>query len=179
MTESRYVDTKTTEAGISFRTIFMKRNEIQESGIRYRGTACCGDMKYNGQDVKIGITHTVTAERSYLHAFYAFKPYPPFEIVSVSGYFCLGALQSSDVGYDDHWMSKRDEHGKDMDVKGETYSCPKITFVTGITEMIHDQDNFVISYGVKDCYSRSIIVPKEKVRILLSGWYNRGEKMKI
>ncbi len=177
--ESLYGDTKTNKAGFSFRTIFLAWNEIQKPGIRFRGTACCGDMKYNGHDVKIGITHTVTAERSYLHAFYAFKPYPPFEIVAVPGYFCLGALQSSDVGYDSHWMSKREGHGKDMDVKGERYDCPKVTFVTGITDMIHDRDSFVISYGVKDCYSRSIIVPKKKISILLSGWSHRGEKMKM
>ncbi len=154
-------------------SVSLKRSDIQLPGVKFRGTACCADMNYRGEQVKVGITHTVSKERSYLYAFYAFKPSPPFEIVALSGYFCFGGMKSSDIGYEDHWMSERlidpESDLARLDVMGETYNCPKVAFASGINEMVDSRDNIIISYGVGDCYSRSIVVPKQKIQILLSG----------
>jgi len=71
-----------------------------------------------------------------------------------------------DMRYRGKYLQENDAflNGQEQDVMGEKAK---------------QKNTSAASYGVKDCYSRSIIVPKEKVRILLSGWYNRGEKMKI
>ncbi len=37
----------------------------------------------------------------------------------------------------------------------------------------------IISYGVGDCYSRSIVVPKQKIQILLSGKRGRRDETKV
>mmetsp|Transcript_5615 Transcript_5615/g.8523 ORF Transcript_5615/g.8523 Transcript_5615/m.8523 type:complete len:714 (-) Transcript_5615:635-2776(-) len=156
-----------------YSSLSLKNEDIQRGGIKFRGTACCADINFNGEQVKVGLTHTVTKERAYLHAFYAFQPFPPFKIVALSGYFCLGGMKSEDIGYDDHWMSQRvidvESELAQMIVKGETYNCPKVTFASGINEMIDSRSNIIISYGVGDCYSRSIVVSKKKIEILLSG----------
>ena len=156
-----------------YASLLLTNPDIQQPGLKFRGTACCADIDFKGEQVKVGLTHTVTKERAYLHAFYAFQPFPPFKIVALSGYFCLGGMNSKDIGYDDHWMSQRSIDAESdlarMNVKGETYNCPKVTFATGINEMLDSRSNIIISYGVGDCYSRSIVVSKQKIQILLSG----------
>jgi len=156
-----------------YASLSLTGQDVQNPGIKFRGTACCADIDFRGEQVKVGLTHTVTKERSYLHAFYAFQPFPPFKIVALSGYFCLGGMKSTDIGYDDHWMSQRSIDVESdltrMKVKGETYNCPKVAFATGINEMLDSRSNIIISYGVGDCYSRSIVVSKQKIQILLSG----------
>ncbi len=50
-------------------------------------------------------------------------------------------MKSADIGYDDHWMSQRSIEAESdlarMDVLGDTYNCPKVSFATGINEMYH------------------------------------------
>ena len=49
-------------------------------------------------------------------------------------------------------------------------TCPAVSFASGITEMIgHRGENIITSYGLNDCYSRSLIVPKKKIELLLLG----------
>lgn len=175
-----YSDLKET-----FETVKLDSSEVQSGGLKYRGTACCIDlnlkMKVEGdggevegdggieQQVKVGIGHTVTKDRQYLSFFYAFLPYPPFTTIRLSGYFCLGGMKQSDVGHSAHWISKRDGvFDESIALKGETYKCPKVTFASGLSEMVGNFGNVIISYGVNDCYSRSIIVSKEKIKMLLS-----------
>ncbi len=159
----------------SFTSITIDRYMLPRRGrVQFRGTACCIDLTMEvdnkkDQVVKVGVGHTVTNERAYLSFFYAFLPDPPFHSVAYSGYFCLGGIKPSDNGSSRHWVSQqsRELFGNTMVVRNETYSCPKVSFPSGITEMVGSADNVILSYGVSDCYSRSIIIGKEKIRLLL------------
>ena len=140
----------------------------------YRGTACCVDITLNGnQQVKVGVLHSVVKPRAYLNKFYAFLPDPPFDQVAVTGWFCLSHMLENDIGFASQWISRRISSNRTAPSfiqKVGLSNCPKITFVSGITEMIgHDGENIIISYGVNDCYSRSLIVPKKKIEMLLLG----------
>ena len=179
----------------SFNTaVPMSYRTAQAGGHMHGGTACCIDIDVNNNTttntnhrtktakknddtdnysdrrpkyLKVGIGHTVTRERSYLSFFYAFEPEPPFRIHSRSGYFCLGAMKCTDKGYSNHWVSNNQfEFSSQLRVQKKTYNCPKITFPTGIAEMVGEKDQVIISYGVNDCYSRSIIVPTGKIKML-------------
>jgi len=139
-----------------------------------RGTACCVDMILNGnQQVKVGILHGKVQPRHYLSQFYAFLPDPPFDLVAITGWFCLGHMQEDDIDFASQWISRRIPSDRTAPTNIANYgntTCPQVTFTSGITEMIgHDGENIIISYGVNDCYSRSLIVPKKKIEILLMG----------
>ena len=156
----------------------MKSRRTLQAGIKYRGTACCVDMMLNvpGEGgngeylpVKVGIGHSVTWKRTYLSFFYAFLPTPPFHTVALSGYFCLGAMKPSDIGVTEHWMSHQSGiFNSSMSWEENNYACPGVTFASSFIEKADDTGSFVMSYGVNDCYSRSIVIPKEKVEMLLT-----------
>lgn len=137
-----------------------------------RGTGCCADMTLSdGRVIKLGIAHTVVRPLNYLHRFYAFVPDKPFQILRISGLFCLGSMQRNDSGFDDHWLSHQNEYFQPMQTRyGDLldFDCPPITFASGVTNMVDHSDNYIIiSYGVEDCYSRSIFVHKRKIEMLL------------
>jgi hypothetical protein len=46
-------------------------------------------------------------------------------------------------------------------------SIIEIAFANGLTEKIGDSKNVILSYGVNDCYSRSIVVSKKKIEMIL------------
>lgn len=160
--------------GLNFQSINIVEKKSLQKGLRYRGTACCIDLTINdnatstAQAVKVGIGHTVTKERAYLSYFYAFQPSPPFRLVAMSGYFCLHGMKDTDVGYSDHWASELPK-APSMTVKEISYSCPKVTFASGISEMVGDWNKVLISYGVNDCYSRTIALSKDKIVMMLEG----------
>ena len=166
MTQSVYPQQE--HSFLTFKMIFRDR---QPKRIKYRGTACCLNMIIDDEHMKVGITHTVTKNRAYLSAFYAFRPYPPFDILHLSGYFCLSGMQEYDVGYENHWMSSKSQELENlsMNVYEDRYDCPPVTFASGITEKVGNSDLAIISYGVNDCYSRSITIPKWKIEYLLKG----------
>eukprot|EP00980_Cylindrotheca_fusiformis_P006202 scaffold1327_cov124-Cylindrotheca_fusiformis.AAC.6 len=136
-----------------------------------RGTGCCADLTLSdGRTVKLGISHLVVKGLKYLHRFYAFVPEKPFQVLSLSGLFCLGDIASEDRDSTHHWISQRHDifKPKQTTIGSKNYDCPSITFATGITNMIGHGDNYIIiSYGVNDCYSRSIMVHKKKIEMLL------------
>ncbi len=154
---------------------------------RFRGTSQIIDMVLEGKDVKVGISHTVaehqvddsrghqttiTDKRAYLSQFYAFEPEPPFEVVAKSGHFCFNHMSEDDIGYAAQWISGRPVSNRTAPITIKTYSyrCPIITFAAGLNEMIgYNGENVIITYGVNDCYSRSLIVPKKKIEMLLLG----------
>lgn len=155
--------------------------------IKYRGTSQIIDFHLRGKDVKVGISHSVAEEsaitdkRAYLSQFYAFSPESPFEIVALSGYFCLNHMHEEDIGYSTHWISERPVENRTAPIKilNETYSCPITTFIVGFTEMIGSGGkDTIITYGVNDCYSRSIIVPKKKIEMLLLGKEYKGDTIR-
>lgn len=117
----------------------------------------------DGRQMKLGISHFVVRPLTYLHRFYVFLPEKPFQVVQVSTLFCLGHMKQSDLNSEKHWLSwaqhtfnpRQAKIGEDENV----YDCPELTFASGITNMIGHRDNYVIiSYGVDDCYSRSIML---------------------
>ncbi len=143
-------------------------------------------------NMNINITDTNTdkqkraKERVYLSQFYAFEPEPPFEVVATSAHFCLNHMSENDIGYAEQWISERPVSNRTAPIIIETntksnsantntnthgsFRCPMITFATGLNEMIgYNGENVVITYGVDDCYSRSLIVPKKKIEMLLLG----------
>jgi hypothetical protein len=136
-----------------------------------RGTGCCADFALpDGRPVKLGIAHSVAIGLSYLHRFYAFLPEEPFPVIAISGLFCLGHMTIEDRDITHHWISGQDNAFKprQASIGGQGYDCPKVTFATGITNMIGHGDNYIIiSYGIDDCYSRSIIVHKKKIEMLM------------
>ena len=128
-----------------------------------RGTACCVDFDFgNNQTFKVGISHTTTEGRGYLSRFYAFDlRAPKFLVVALSGPFCFGGLNNdtdinSEIRYFPHQTRK-------LNATYAFYNCPPITFASGITEYHADTNYVVISYGVNDCYSRSMVVSKERI----------------
>ena len=163
----------------SFKTVTPKH---ERPFMRFRGTSQIIDMVLTGKNVKVGISHTVsdqqkghTDKRAYLSQFYAFLPDPPFEIVAITGHFCFNHMDERDSGYSSQWISGRptDNRTAPILVMDKNYRCPIISFASGMTEMIgHDGKNVIITYGVNDCYSRSIVVPKKKIEMLLLGQSN-------
>lgn len=164
-----------------------------------RGTACCIHMNWKNSHVLVGIAHERTAstakvflnqfeKASYLSQFYAFKPYPPFDLVMKSGYFCFGWAEIDDVGCDNQPFACEVENFEGsienpttkifgdkfplhngLILVNEAYNCPKIQFATGIVEKSDDEDIVLISYSVNDCYPRTIQVSKDKILDMLAG----------
>eukprot|EP00815_Leptocylindrus_aporus_P009352 CAMPEP_0116061348 /NCGR_PEP_ID=MMETSP0322-20121206/7029_1 /TAXON_ID=163516 /ORGANISM="Leptocylindrus danicus var. apora, Strain B651" /LENGTH=637 /DNA_ID=CAMNT_0003546285 /DNA_START=79 /DNA_END=1992 /DNA_ORIENTATION=- len=146
---------------------------------RFRGTSQIINLSIGGKEVKVGLSHTVaegrenvTDRRTYLNQFYAFEPDPPFNVVALTGHFCFNHMNEDDIGYSAQWISRRPVSNRTFPIliDGDHFRCPIIAFPMGMTEMIgYNASNVIITYGVNDCYSRSIVVPKRKIEMLLLG----------
>ena len=168
-----------SQKGTPLQSFKNKAPRHERRNMKFRGTSQIIDMVLAGRKVKVGISHTVSEERenhtdkrAYLSQFYAFLPFPPFEIVAISGHFCFNHMHEKDVGYSAQWISERpkDNRTAPILINNETFRCPIISFASGMIEMIgHNGNNIIITYGVNDCYSRSILVPKKKIELLLLG----------
>lgn len=135
-----------------------------------RGTACCIDIDFNENiTVKVGISHFVTPNRNYLSRFYAFALTPPkFQLVALSGAFCFEKMNKAlDMNADTQIFTFPDQH-MPLNISNIVYDCPQITFASGIAEYHADKNYAVISYGVNDCYSRSMVVSKNRIKELLN-----------
>jgi hypothetical protein len=133
-----------------------------------RGTACCIDLGWgDNETVKVGISHSVSSSRSYVSRFYAFDPTAErTPVKAVSGPFCLGGSAENDVNADSQIFTSAEE--SKLFVANETYDCPRITFPSGIAEYQANPGYAIISYGVNDCFSRSMVVPKTVIKELLN-----------
>lgn len=176
------IQSKNGDPMTSFKTVIPKH---LRPNMKFRGTSQLIDMTLDGVHVKVGIAHTVaeggfdtkknrthTDFRVYLSQFYAFSPEPPFETIAISGMFCFHHMMETDDGYHHQCTSKRPVHNRTFPilVLNDEMKCPLITFATGMIEMIgHGGNNVIITYGVDDCYSRSIVAPKKKIEMLLLG----------
>ena len=139
-----------------------------------RGTGCCADITLSdGRQMKLGISHFVVAPLTYLHRFYAFLPEEPFQVMSVSKAFCLGQMKVTDLNVEKHWLSRAHHSFTPRRTTIGRYqntgvcSCPELTFASGISNKIGNYDYFTVSYGVDDCYSRSIVIHKDKIELML------------
>jgi hypothetical protein len=158
---------------------------------RGRGGACCVEMSIpdpaaapkggeapRSKAVLVGIQHVKTPsqhraktnatanssafiDNHYLSRFYAFEPFPPFRIVSQSGYFCLGfATDGSPLNEATRWRHL---------VLGEHFEdCPRIHFVSGMAIKVDDPSSLVVAYGINDCVSAVTEIPVRAAQRLLT-----------
>lgn len=141
-----------------------------------RGTACCVDIDIepdSNETYKVGISHATTETRGYVSRFYAFSTKAPnFPLVALSGPFCFGSLNIKNDKNAGEMVSLAQNPGK-LNDNITWYDCPHVTFASGITEYQKDKEYVIISYGVSDCYSRSIVVPKRRIIELLIGSFSQ------
>jgi len=182
---------KTLDAAANASFVNTVRPDTTAKRAQTRGTSGLLDLELPGHGpVKVGIAHNAVADpgtprpkahsnRNYLSRFYAFLPDPPFPVVAYSGHFCLGAMNPGDAGWDDLWVTAAADDQPNLTLHGETYACPKVAFVSGLAEYVDGRgrgDHAVISYGVEDCYSRSVVVRKERIARLLLGRQEGGPR---
>ena len=144
-----------------------QRGEKELPYSKERGTACCVPITTDdGQKLLVGVSHTksrrvpklqsVLTGRQYYSRLVAFEASAPFAVVATSGTFCMGFPSTSDM---------KSNYFNTASVKqafllGESMECPKITFVSGITETAGDPTKVIISYGINDCTGRMVVVDK-------------------
>jgi hypothetical protein len=153
-----------------------------------RGTACCVTVRYKGDNVRVGISHVKLHRRQsdwtkdqlqryenvtytygwnrYLSRFLAYEMEPPFAVLAVSGWFCLGFGGTEQVDDEQHNqgnpLAGRNTQYQ-LDLFDEAYDCPAIHFASGIAETVDDPTKAIIAYGVNDCYPRMIVVDKKDI----------------
>ncbi|KAL7472563.1 hypothetical protein ACHAXS_013828 [Conticribra weissflogii] len=165
-------------------------NEIGKYFVpRDRGSACCVQIekKYYEdffpsnlpESVMVGITHKKTALRMpssrgrksfiYLSNLYAFSSYHPYQYIARSGLFCFGFANNQTDATSDSVASAYSELTKVQRVEfhGVSYDCPRIHFVSGITEKVGDDSRVIVAYGVNDCVSRFVEIAKRDLMIHL------------
>ena len=138
---------------------------------RDRGSGCCVEISNDNTTVLIGISHTRTIDQGlifhhqYVSRLYAMEPFPPFNIVAKTGFFCLGYGKSDEnrgnvqVGFNEKLLQ--------INKKGKKYKCPAISFVSSLSEHATNSSLAIISYGVNDCYPRMIAVEKAELTSML------------
>ncbi|GAX15672.1 hypothetical protein FisN_3Hu145 [Fistulifera solaris] len=143
---------------------------------RGRGGACCIPWvdPRTQQPVWVGVLHTKTPSQGnrqrvanvtanhYLSQFYAFEQAPPFNLVALSGFFCLGFQDGADRVH--HLAQLSSWRRLEL---GITFNCPRIHFVSGITFKAGDPSTIVLALGVNDCYSLFLEVPTSSVDEML------------
>lgn len=147
---------------------------------RDSGSTCCVQINWKADDSEeerellLGFSHRKTLpipkrfQYSYVSRVYAFEPNPPFNIVARSGFFCLGFATDSEKKVSENEQVRGAANDHKMKLWKQKYEgCPRIHFVTGITEKVGDEETVIISYGVNDCYPRMIEVSKEFLVSLL------------
>lgn len=152
--------------------------------MEHRGSACClllelpSEASGIAQKLLVGISHrkihrgsrawrdkhglNITL-RQYASNFYAFEPTPPFNIVAVSGGFCL-PFSGSGASFEENHFKDLGRH--EPFVFGSKMECPFITFVSGFVEAA-DPNQVIISYGINDCTSQFVVVNKRDIVRLL------------
>lgn len=147
---------------------------------RDSGSTCCVKINWKTDNLEeerellLGFSHRKTLSHpkrfkySYVSRVYAFEPDPPFNIVARSGFFCLGFASDNEKEVSENEQVRGAANDHKMKLwKQEYEGCPRIHFVTGITEKYRDEETVIISYGVNDCYPRMIEVSKEFLMSLL------------
>ncbi len=158
---------------------------------RDRGSACCISIekKYYEdffpslpvpKSVQFGIAHAKTYGKkpssqghrfSYASRLYAFSSSEPFELIARSALFCFGFTQDTDlkgnVPTGNRYSFLTYNRTKYLELKGTTYECPHIHFVSGMTEKVGDPSRIIVAYGVNDCVPRFVELSKRHVMMHL------------
>lgn len=126
--------------------------------------------KFPGKGLPKGIT-----PNTYLSRFVAFLPREPYTIVAKSGMFCLGYPSRS---LDGNTKSENPMEFVQMNrliFANKFYECPRIHFVTGMVDTPstndtskNESDSVIIAYGVSDCLSRFVEIPKSEIIRMLT-----------
>ena len=149
------------------------------------GSACCVQLQLQGEQVMVGISHQKLSPRKpfwkddllhryddlgvdrFVSRFIAYKTEPPFDIVARSGWFCLGfANEEEGRAEGGNTLAGRNTNAR-LDLFNDTYACPIIHFVSGLSEVVGDEDRLIIAYGVNDCHPRVFMVEKSAIAKLL------------
>eukprot|EP00542_Grammatophora_oceanica_P004166 CAMPEP_0194067632 /NCGR_PEP_ID=MMETSP0009_2-20130614/86658_1 /TAXON_ID=210454 /ORGANISM="Grammatophora oceanica, Strain CCMP 410" /LENGTH=606 /DNA_ID=CAMNT_0038720665 /DNA_START=182 /DNA_END=2002 /DNA_ORIENTATION=- len=147
---------------------------------RPRGTACCVSITHGGRRLLVGVSHDKTPysqiraklsdfqPNHFLSQFYAFEAKSPYSVVARSGYFCLG-FPSVDTDGRQGYLPPNLIHNTEWDKLRlqEAFDCPKIHFVSGMTEAVDDSNMMILAYGVNDFLSRFVKVGKGDIASLL------------
>mmetsp|Transcript_27448 Transcript_27448/g.56209 ORF Transcript_27448/g.56209 Transcript_27448/m.56209 type:complete len:447 (-) Transcript_27448:68-1408(-) len=156
---------------------------------RDRGSACCIQIEkkyYNDlfpsdppESIMVGITHKKTALRMpsslgrksfiYLSNLYAFSSHHPYQYIARSGLFCFGFTnnQTDSTSYSVANAYSELTKVQRVEFHGVSYDCPRIHFVSGITEKVGDETRVIVAYGVNDCVSRFVEILKRDLMIHL------------
>jgi hypothetical protein len=86
--------------------------------------------------------------------------------VAVNGPFCLGRKAQTDINAETQIFPRPEKNN--LIVGNETYDCPHVTFASGLVDYQADTNYAVLSYGVNDCYSRSIVISKKRIVAFLN-----------
>jgi hypothetical protein len=157
-----------------------------------RGSYCCATIEHEGVPYLLGVSHLKTryfngpapknpVANQYFTRFYAMHSEPPYEVVAQSGRFCFGAHwdhmnfhrplrndQADRTYVPDPYLNLTS--ARRLALGNESYACPGIHFVSGMTDDATDPANrLVIGYGVNDCFARMVVVEKAHVAQMLFG----------
>jgi len=164
------------------------------------GSACCvrmtirlpnGGGKRRRQEVMVGVSHQKTSPRKpfwkddlyhryddesmvgvdrFVSRFVAYDPSPPFDIVALSGWWCLGFADEAEAeaAGGGNTLAGRNTQAR-LDLFNDTYACPIIHFVSTLAEVVGNADRAILGYGVNDCHPRMFMVEKSDIARLLEG----------
>ena len=151
-----------------------------------RGTACCVKISNTrhyhnvtsnttilGMDhLWVGVSHTKNRKKDkmggqfyYVSRLYALSP--TYELVARSGCLCFGFPMTDEYSNDINAVEiGGGVSGGDpltnltfrsrLKFRETEYDCPRIEFVTGISEKVDDPDSLLLGYGVNDCVARIV-----------------------
>jgi hypothetical protein len=155
-----------------------------------RGTACCiriNDPRQPGKELFVGVSHTKIpfwlaylmdgqpgldfGVVQYTSRLYAFETIPPYRLVALSGQFCLGFALGEEErkeNYNNVWIEQRPYR-----LNRTNHACPKITFISALSESVDNPSQAIIGYGMNDCAVRIAKVDKgHLVRLLFMENYD-------
>ena len=148
-----------------------------------RGNYCCASLKHQGDVYLLGVSHVKTPYfnrpaplnpnmNQYFSRFYAMESVPPYNVVAQTGKFCFGHHFDTNHLTNElpvpHYANLTT--WRRMTLNNQTYDCPGIHFVSGMTDDAMDPNNkLIIGYGVNDCFARLVVVLKSDVARMLFG----------
>ena len=160
--------------------VFLPQDEGEKNGDGNHG---------RGKEVMVGISHKKLSPRDnfwlrdihrrydhfgidrFVSRFVAYDIDYPFDVVALSGWFCLGFANDPVELSHPH---KSTLAGKNtnfrLDLFDDVYDCPVIHFASGFSEVVGNSSRAIIGYGVNDCHPRMFEVEKDEiVRMLMTG----------
>jgi hypothetical protein len=157
-----------------------------------RGSACCISIDHPndqaGRKLLVGISHSKTLyprmgrssksgdvpSNMFFSSLYAMEDVYPYKVVALSGRFCLGHATEAEHVVDHNGNPFARSNLSPLRIDRE-YDCPRIHFVSGLSEVVDDPTSVIIGYGINDCVPRFVQVKKtDLVQLLFFGNNNIG-----